>query len=109
MVDPRVQVEPMAEDAGEAIADGQSQAQASLAAGAIDLILVDYHLVNDVDGLQAMQRLRQALGELPPVALITADGSSALKQQARALGYPVLHKPVRPAALRALMTALLRR
>jgi DNA-binding response OmpR family regulator len=56
-----------------------------------------------------VQQLRDALGELPPVAMITADGSSDLKQQARSLGYPVLHKPVRPAALRALLTALLRR
>jgi DNA-binding response OmpR family regulator len=53
--------------------------------------------------------LRAVRGRLPPVAMITADGSSELKQQARALGYPVLHKPVRPAALRALLTALLRR
>jgi DNA-binding response OmpR family regulator len=47
-------------------------------------------------------------GQLPPVAMITADGSSELKRRARASGYPVLHKPVRPAALRALLTSLLR-
>ncbi|MEO6801065.1 MAG: PAS domain-containing hybrid sensor histidine kinase/response regulator [Rhodanobacter sp.] len=91
------------------VAQDVAQARASLESGAIDLILADYHLVDEVDGLQAMQQLHEALGELPPVVLITADGSSALKQRARALGYPVLHKPVRPAALRALMTALLRR
>jgi len=86
-----------------------AQAQVELAHGPIDLILADYHLADGVDGLQALRQLRDALGELPPVAMITADGSSELKQQARALGYPVLHKPVRPAALRALLTALLRR
>ncbi|MEO8997672.1 MAG: PAS domain-containing hybrid sensor histidine kinase/response regulator [Rhodanobacter sp.] len=85
------------------------QAARELAQGSIDLVLADYHLADGVDGLQALQQLRVALGELPPVAMITADGSSELKQQARALGYPVLHKPVRPAALRALLTALLRR
>ncbi len=85
------------------------QARGELARGPIDLILADYHLADDVDGLQALQQLRGVLGELPPVAMITADGSSELKQRARALGYPVLHKPVRPAALRALLTALLRR
>ena len=83
--------------------------QAAKKAGNIDLILADYHLAEGVDGLQALQQLRGVLGELPPVAMITADGSSELKQKARALGYPVLHKPVRPAALRALLTALLRR
>jgi len=41
--------------------------------------------------------------------MITADGSSELKQRARVLGYPILHKPVRPAALRALLSALVRR
>lgn len=85
------------------------QAGQELARGPIDLILADYHLTDGVDGLQALQQLRVARGGLPPVAMITADGSSELKQQARALGYPVLHKPVRPAALRALLTALLRR
>jgi Na+/proline symporter len=85
------------------------QAGRELARGPIDLILADYHLTDGVDGLQALQQLRAAQGALPPVAMITADGSSELKQQARALGYPVLHKPVRPAALRALLTALLRR
>jgi PAS domain S-box-containing protein len=85
------------------------QAGRELARGTIDLILADYHLTDGVDGLQALQQLRGARGRLPPVAMITADGSSELKQQARALGYPVLHKPVRPAALRALLTALLRR
>ncbi|NMW25569.1 response regulator, partial [Rhodanobacter denitrificans] len=85
------------------------QARGELARGPIDLILADYHLAEGVDGLQALQQLRGVLGELPPVAMITADGSSELKQRARALGYPVLHKPVRPAALRALLSALLRR
>jgi Na+/proline symporter/signal transduction histidine kinase/ActR/RegA family two-component response regulator len=85
------------------------QAGRELARGPIDLILADYHLTDDVDGLQVLQQLREVLGELPPVAMITADGSSELKLRARALGYPVLHKPVRPAALRALLTALLRR
>ena len=91
------------------IALNVEQAREELARGSIDLVLADYHLADGVDGLQALQQLCGVLGELPPVAMITADGSSELKQRARALGYPVLHKPVRPAALRALLTALLRR
>ncbi len=86
-----------------------AQARVELRRGPIDLVLADYHLADGVDGLQALQQLRDALGELPPGAMITADGSSELKQRARARGYPVLHKPVRPAALRALLTALVRR
>lgn len=86
-----------------------AQAEQELRRGHIDLILADYHLSEDMDGLQALQQLRGAVDELPPVAMITADGSSELKQRARALGYPILHKPVRPAALRALLSALVRR
>ena len=91
------------------VASDAVQARVELETGTIDLILADYHLADDVDGLQALQQLRDSLGKLPPVAMITADGSSELKLRARALGYPLLHKPVRPAALRALLTALLRR
>jgi len=86
-----------------------SQASVELARGPIDLILADYHLSDDLDGLQALQQLHREHPDLPPAAMITADGSSELKQRARAQGYPVLHKPVRPAALRALLTALLRK
>jgi Na+/proline symporter/signal transduction histidine kinase/ActR/RegA family two-component response regulator len=86
-----------------------AQAKQELRRGRIDLVLADFHLGEDLDGLQALQQLRAEVGELPPVAMITADGSSELKQRARALGYPILHKPVRPAALRALLSALVRR
>jgi Na+/proline symporter/signal transduction histidine kinase/ActR/RegA family two-component response regulator len=90
------------------IARDAAEATLELQQRSIDLLLVDYHLADGVDGLQALRQLRSAHGELPPVAMITADGSSELKQRARALGYPLLHKPVRPAALRALLTALVR-
>jgi Na+/proline symporter/signal transduction histidine kinase len=84
------------------------QTRAELMRGGIDLLLVDYHLGDGVDGLLALQQLRESLGHLPSVVVITADGSTTLKQRARALGYPLLHKPVRPAALRALLAASLR-
>jgi len=86
-----------------------AEAEAELRNGPVDLILADYHLADDSNGLQALHELQRRIDTLPPAALITADGSSELKQRARALGYPVLHKPVRPAALRALLTALQRR
>src|SRR6185437_11417389 len=71
-------------------------AAAELRRGPVDLILADYHLAADIDGLQALQQLRAECDPLPPAALITADGSSELKQRTRALGYPLLHKPVKP-------------
>ncbi|MOA37294.1 hypothetical protein D3C78_1588730 [compost metagenome] len=41
-------------------------------------------------------------------ALLLADGADALAQAARARGYRVLTKPIKPASLRALLTAKLR-
>jgi hypothetical protein len=41
--------------------------------------------------------------------LITADHGAEVALAARAAGYPVLHKPIRPAALRALLASLRRR
>ena len=86
-----------------------TEAQAQLRRGPVDLILADYHLADGVDGLRALQQLCSASDPPPPAAMITADGSSDLKRRARSLGYPLLHKPVRPAALRALLTTLLRK
>jgi len=86
-----------------------TQARLELERGPVDVILADYHLSEAIDGLQAIELLRTLVGSLPPVVVITADGSSALKQRARELGYPLLHKPLRPAALRSLLTALVRR
>ncbi len=90
------------------LAVDMAAARDELASRRIDVLLVDYHLADDVDGIEVLQRLRGEFPALPPAVMITADGSSELKQRARALGYPLLHKPVRPAALRSLLTALLR-
>jgi CheY-like chemotaxis protein len=71
-----------------------------------DLILADYHLDDDIDGLAALDFLREACALPPPGALITADASAELKTRARDLGYALLRKPVKPAALRALIAQL---
>ncbi len=68
-----------------------------------DLVLADYHLKSDVDGLDA---LRVLCADGTPSALVTAGSSATLAERARALGYPLLGKPVRPAALRALIGRL---
>ncbi len=82
------------------------QALNELRHGAIDLILADYHLNDEMNGLQAVAYLRSMLRVLPSVAMITADGSSELKKQARSLGLPLMHKPIRPAVLRALLASI---
>ncbi|HVN42010.1 MAG TPA: PAS domain-containing hybrid sensor histidine kinase/response regulator [Steroidobacteraceae bacterium] len=71
-----------------------------------DLVLADYHLGDDdCNGLELLGALRR--GERAATgALITADPSAAVAERARELGYPLLRKPVKPAALRALLSAL---
>jgi signal transduction histidine kinase len=74
-----------------------------------DLLLVDFQLNEALDGLAVLDILRQSIVPSPPGALITADGSDEVTRRARDGGYPVLYKPVKPAALRALIAALARR
>ncbi|NJD32152.1 MAG: hybrid sensor histidine kinase/response regulator [Gammaproteobacteria bacterium] len=72
-----------------------------------DVILADYRLGDgELDGLDLLQAIRRGGVEPIPGALVTADHSPAVAERARALGYPVLRKPVKPAALRALLGAL---
>ena len=47
----------------------------------------------------------QAAAILMPVLLLTAEGGDALRRRAREAGFTVIHKPVRPAALRAWLAA----
>ncbi|TDK22977.1 hybrid sensor histidine kinase/response regulator [Luteimonas aestuarii] len=69
-----------------------------------DVLLVDYHLHDRLDGLDTLDALRSAAPGVPG-ALLTADGSDTLKQAARDRGYRVLTKPVKPASLRAFLQA----
>jgi Na+/proline symporter/CheY-like chemotaxis protein len=68
-----------------------------------DLVIADYHLDEGADGLACVEWVRRRFGSDVPAILITADQSEALKALARVHGLPVLNKPIRPAALRALM------
>ncbi|HUO95873.1 MAG TPA: PAS domain-containing hybrid sensor histidine kinase/response regulator [Steroidobacteraceae bacterium] len=80
-----------------------AEAQACHAQGGVDIVLADYHLGDGPDGLAMLAEL--AARAPLTAALITADYDVALAARARALGWPVLRKPVKPAALRAFLTA----
>ena len=73
-----------------------------------EMLLVDYHLHDRLDGLETLDALRERMPGVPG-ALLTADGSDALKRAARERGYRVLTKPVKPASMRALLIAQPRR
>ncbi len=75
-----------------------------MADSAPQAMLVDYHLHDRLDGLDALDALRAAGGRIPG-ALLTADGRDELKRQARLRGYRLLTKPVKPASLRAWLAA----
>ncbi|HEY5851037.1 MAG TPA: PAS domain-containing hybrid sensor histidine kinase/response regulator [Lysobacter sp.] len=70
-----------------------------------DVALVDYHLHDRLDGLGVIDALRVQCGRNLPAALLTGDGSDALKLAAREQGCRVLTKPIKPASLRAFLAA----
>ena len=72
-----------------------------------DLLIADYHLDNDVNGVDVVQRITARRSSPLPVLLITANYSNALKLQVRELGHVILHKPVKPMKLKTAMSHLL--
>jgi PAS domain S-box-containing protein len=89
-------------------ASGLEPALLSVRASAPDLVLADYQLGETLDGLAVLEILRREAGGNCAGALVTADRSETVERRARDVGYPVLSKPVKPAALRALIAALAR-
>ncbi|MBI4274749.1 MAG: PAS-domain containing protein, partial [Rhizobiales bacterium] len=65
-------------------------------------LLVDYHL-DEGNGIDAIIALRHRFRIDLPAILITADRSPDVRERARAQGVEVFHKPIKPAALRALL------
>jgi PAS domain S-box-containing protein len=70
-----------------------------------DVMLVDYHLHDRLDGLDTLVAMRDKAGRAIPGALLTADGRDELKRMARERGYRLLTKPIKPASLRAFLAA----
>ena len=69
----------------------------------LDGLLVDYHL-DEGNGIETIRELRRRFGAELTAILITADRSPLVRQDARENGIQVLNKPLKPAALRALLT-----
>ncbi len=68
-----------------------------------DIIVCDYQSGSSVDGLAIIERLRAHFGQRVPAIILSGDTSAAVTDNARQAGIPLLHKPVRPAKLRALL------
>ncbi len=86
-------------------ASGKAEALAALkhTDGRIDMILADYHLNNE-DGISVIRALRTRARRPIPAVLITADRTPAVADMAVAHDVHLLRKPVKPAALRAVMS-----
>jgi PAS domain S-box-containing protein len=90
-------------------ATSASGALAELAASSAmpDVILLDYHLEGSLTGFEAISEIVSLLGRAPPTILVTANYTDEVREAASARGYPVLNKPVKPGALRALIAQTL--
>lgn len=73
------------------------------------LLIVDYHLDDGELGTSVVEAVRKHTNRQVPAIVITADHTEAVAEEIRGLGYALLHKPVKPAALRAQITSLLGR
>lgn len=74
-----------------------------------DVVLADYHLDDGQTGLAALEEVRRLAGRDIPAVVLTADHSTAVAADVLAAGCELMHKPIKPAELRALMTHLLAR
>ena len=68
-----------------------------------DAIIADFHL-DDGEGLEVIRRVRAALGLAIPATLLTADRSLEVRNRAEEARVDMLNKPLRPAALRSLLS-----
>lgn len=67
-----------------------------------EVLIADYHL-DQGNGIDAILALRWKLGGAPPAILLTADRSPRVREEAAAKDIHMLNKPLKPAALRALL------
>ncbi len=72
-----------------------------------DVVVSDYRLPDDTDGIEVIARLRRKFGRDIPAILVTGDTAPDTILRISRAGHPLLHKPLRPAKLRALLTHLI--
>lgn len=69
----------------------------------IDLILADYRLADEVNGADVIRAVITALDRQVPASIITGDTSPDRIREATASGFNLLHKPLDPQILEALL------
>jgi len=86
----------------------EAVALASQVRGRIDLILSDWRLRGQENGVEAVHAVRAVAGEATPAVLVTGDTSPELLQLAHESGLVILHKPLQPRVLVRLVKHLRR-
>jgi two-component system, sensor histidine kinase len=71
------------------------------------VVLCDFRLAEFGNGIEAIRAIRARFGTDLPAALITGDTGPDVLGLAHDAELPLLHKPVRPARLRALLNRLI--
>ena len=71
-----------------------------------DILLVDYHLDRGESGLELAEEMQRIWGRRVASIVITADHTQEAQTAAIARGCQILRKPVKPAALRAVMNSM---
>jgi len=74
---------------------------------AVDLLLSDYRLEGEHDGIALIRKLRACKAYNGPALLVTADTSDEVTELARLSDVEVINKPVLPARLRRALQQLL--
>jgi len=74
-----------------------------------DLVISDYRLSDGQTGIEAIEQVRREFGNAIPAFLISGDTHSEPLHQARANGLHLLHKPVDPMTLRAMVNGMVRK
>jgi CheY-like chemotaxis protein len=72
-----------------------------------DLVVSDYHLPDGKTGIEIIERIRDVFGMSIPAFLVSGDTSPERLREAHAKGYYLLHKPVSPMRLRAVLNQVL--
>ncbi len=93
-----------------ALVAADADAAIALCAGAPrpDALIADFRLPEGRDGIDAINRVRQALAHDIPAIVVSGESSSEELARITAAGFLLLHKPVAPARLRAALSHLLR-
>lgn len=86
------------------VARNRAECEQQLAAGPVDIMLADYHLDQGDLGTSVVNWVRKTTGVTVPAIVISADGRPELIDAITAGGCDYLPKPVKPAALRSLMS-----